>query len=98
MTQKLFTKNFVLLILGQLTSLFGNFILKLALSMYVLEKNRFRCNFCRDLISRVDSCHPAFSAGRHFSGQRKQTKYYGFIRCVFRDIRMQRSIPDIRKE
>jgi len=35
--QKLFTKNFVLLILGQLTSLFGNFILKLALSMYVLE-------------------------------------------------------------
>ncbi len=37
MTQKLFTSNFVLLILGQLTSLFGNFILKLALSMYVLE-------------------------------------------------------------
>ncbi len=37
MTQKLFTKNFVLLILGQLASLFGNFILKLALSMYVLE-------------------------------------------------------------
>ena len=37
MTQKLFTKNFMLLILGQLTSLFGNFILKLALSMYVLE-------------------------------------------------------------
>lgn len=37
MTQKLFTKNFVLLILGQLSSLFGNFILKLALSMYVLE-------------------------------------------------------------
>lgn len=37
MTQKLFTKNFMLLILGQLTSLSGNFILKLALSMYVLE-------------------------------------------------------------
>ncbi|MDE6662838.1 MAG: MFS transporter [Lachnospiraceae bacterium] len=37
MTQKLFTRNFVLLILGQLTSLFGNFILKLALSMYILE-------------------------------------------------------------
>ncbi len=37
MTQKLFTRNFMLLILGQLTSLFGNFILKLALSMYVLE-------------------------------------------------------------
>ena len=37
MTEKLFTKNFTLLILGQLTSLFGNFIFKLALSMYVLE-------------------------------------------------------------
>lgn len=37
MTERLFTKNFTLLILGQLTSLFGNFILKLALSMYVLE-------------------------------------------------------------
>jgi len=36
-TQKLFTPNFILLILGQLTSLFGNFILKLALSMYVLD-------------------------------------------------------------
>ncbi len=37
MKEPLFTKNFTLLILGQLTSLFGNFILKLALSMYVLE-------------------------------------------------------------
>lgn len=37
MTQKLFTKNFTLLILGQITSLFGNYILRLALSMYVLE-------------------------------------------------------------
>ncbi len=37
MKQKLLTKNFVMLILGQATSLFGNFILKLALSMYVLE-------------------------------------------------------------
>lgn len=37
MTPKLFTPNFILLILGQLTSLFGNFILKLALSMYVLD-------------------------------------------------------------
>lgn len=37
MTRRLVSKNFLLLILGQLTSLFGNFILKLALSMYVLE-------------------------------------------------------------
>lgn len=37
MAEKLFTKNFILLVLGQASSLFGNFILKLALSMYVLE-------------------------------------------------------------
>ncbi len=37
MEQKLFTKNFLLLILGQVSSLFGNYILRLALSMYVLE-------------------------------------------------------------
>ena len=35
--EKLFTRNFTLLILGQISSLFGNFILKFALSMYVLE-------------------------------------------------------------
>lgn len=37
MEQRLWTKNFALLILGQASSLFGNFILKLALSMYVLD-------------------------------------------------------------
>jgi MFS family permease len=35
--QRLFTKNFTLLVLGQASSLFGNYILRLALSMYVLE-------------------------------------------------------------
>ncbi len=37
MGKKLFTKNFTLLVLGQASSLFGNYILRLALSMYVLE-------------------------------------------------------------
>ena len=37
MEQKLFTKNFTLLVLGQASSLFGNYILRLSLSMYVLE-------------------------------------------------------------
>lgn len=38
MSQKIFTKNFTLLILGQVCSLIGNYTLKFALSMYVLEK------------------------------------------------------------
>lgn len=37
MKEKLFTKNFTLLILGQVSSLFGNFVLKFALSMYLLD-------------------------------------------------------------
>ena len=37
MTERLFTKNFTLLVLGQVSSLFGNYIMRLALSMYVLE-------------------------------------------------------------
>lgn len=36
--QRLFTRNFTFLILGQVASLFGNFTLKFALSMYVLEQ------------------------------------------------------------
>lgn len=38
MTGKFLSQNFILLISGQLTSLSGNFILKLALSMYILDK------------------------------------------------------------
>ena len=38
MKQKLFTRNFTFLILGQVSSLTGNFTLKFALSMYVLEQ------------------------------------------------------------
>lgn len=37
MKERLFTKNFTLLVMGQVSSLFGNYILRLALSMYVLE-------------------------------------------------------------
>ena len=38
MKQKLFTRNFTFLILGQASSLIGNNTLKFALSMYVLER------------------------------------------------------------
>lgn len=36
--EKLFTRNFTLLILGQVSSLTGNYTIKFALSMYVLEQ------------------------------------------------------------
>ena len=38
MKEKLFTRNFTLLILGQVSSLIGNYSLKFALSMYILEQ------------------------------------------------------------
>lgn len=37
MKEKLFNRNFTLLLLGQVFSLIGNYTLKFALSMYVLE-------------------------------------------------------------
>ena len=37
MKRTLWTRNFILLVLGQASSLFGNLILRLALSMYLLE-------------------------------------------------------------
>ncbi len=36
--ERLWTKNFILLVLGQVCSLFGNTMLRFALSMYLLEK------------------------------------------------------------
>lgn len=38
MKQKLFTRNFTFLIFGQISSLLGNYTLRFALSMYVLER------------------------------------------------------------
>lgn len=38
MKDKLFTRNFIFLILGQVSSLLGNYTLKFALSMFVLEQ------------------------------------------------------------
>ena len=38
MKQKFLTRNFILLIFGQVSSLIGNFTLKFSLSMYVLEQ------------------------------------------------------------
>ena len=38
MKSKLFTRNFTFLMLGQISSLLGNYTLKFAMSMYVLEK------------------------------------------------------------
>ena len=38
MKQKLFIRDFILLIIGQASSLIGNYTLRFALSMYVLER------------------------------------------------------------
>lgn len=38
MKERLFTRNFLLLMFGQVSSLFGNSILRLALSMYILDQ------------------------------------------------------------
>ena len=47
MKEKLFNRNFTLLLLGQVFSLIGNYTLKFALSMYVLERTGSGGHFCR---------------------------------------------------
>ena len=78
MTEKLFTKNFTLLILGQLTSLFGNFILKLALSMYVLEATGSAAIFAGILSAATIPTILLSPLG----GQGRQTEYYGGVRRI----------------
>ena len=59
MKEKLFTKNFTLLVLGQVSSLFGNYIMRLALSMYVLELTESAAVFAGLLSSVVCLPTPA---------------------------------------
>ena len=47
MEQRFFTRNFIFLILGQVSSLLGNYTLKFALSMYVLEQTGSASVFAR---------------------------------------------------
>ena len=47
MEQRFFTRNFIFLILGQVSSLLGNYTLKFALSMYVLEQTGSASIFAR---------------------------------------------------
>ena len=53
MTEKLFSKNFILLVLGQVSSLFGNYIIKFALSMYVLDTTGSATIFASVLLSWI---------------------------------------------
>lgn len=57
MKAKRFTRSFTLLILGQSSSLLGNFTLKFALSMYVLEKTGSAAVFA-GLLAALPCCPP----------------------------------------
>ena len=61
--QTLFTRNFTLLLLGQVSSLTGNFTLKFALSMYVLELTGSAAVFAGDPGGGHAAHHPALPFG-----------------------------------
>ena len=66
MNQKLFTKDFILVVIGQIVSLFGNATVRFALPLYLLNLTGSSA-----LYGTVTACaflltsHPAVPCGRH---------------------------------
>ena len=66
MKQKLFSKDFTLVVIGQIISLFGNATIRFALPLYLLNLtgsfwNRYGVCF--------SACRSAVACGRHCCGQ-----------------------------
>ena len=71
MRDKLFTRNFTFLILGQVSSLIGNYTLKFALSMYVLEQTGSASIFATLLAVAMSAYHPVVPLWRYSGGSRQ---------------------------
>ena len=65
MQTKLFRRDFTLVVIGQIISLFGNAILRFALPLYLLRENRF--------VNAIWCCDRLFlcSDGHSFYGRRR---------------------------
>ena len=67
MKQKLFSKDFTLVVIGQIISLFGNATIRFALPLYLLNLTGssalFRYGLC------FSACRSAVACGRHCCGQ-----------------------------
>lgn len=71
MKDKLFTRNFTFLILGQVSSLIGNYTLKFALSMYVLEQTGSASIFGNFVGRGHAAYHPVVPLWRYSGGSRQ---------------------------
>ena len=65
----LFTKDFTILVVGQIISLFGNSILRFSLSLFVLDKTGSAAVFWGNPGSIHDPDHPAFPVWGDSGGQ-----------------------------
>lgn len=68
MKERSFTKDLTLLILGQLTSLFGNIILRTGIVYVYTGSDWFSRYICRHTLRRDDPHDPSITAWRHLSG------------------------------
>ena len=72
-----FSKDFILMAIGQIISLFGNQILRFALPLYLLNQNRF-VRFVWNHFSNFIYSHDfAVSDWRYYCRPGKQEKYHG---------------------
>ena len=77
MKDKLFTRDFSLVVIGQIISLFGNSILRFALPLYLLNEtgSSIPVRHCHRLF--LYSYDPALTRRRHSCGPGQQKKYHG---------------------
>ena len=83
MKQSLFTRSFILLLLGQMFSLIGNYTLKFALSMYVLELTGSAEIFGAGPGCCRSAHHTALAIGRHPGGSGESPLADGRVGCPF---------------
>ena len=72
---KAFNRNFILMIIGQIISLFGNAILRFSLSLYVLQVTGSASIFAT-ILGFHTSDHSAIPLRRYSGGSCKQKKHH----------------------
>ena len=76
-TSKLFSKDFTLVVIGQIISLFGNAAIRFALPLLPFKHDRLLRPLRNRYRMRHHSFYPADTRRRYHCGQNKQTEYYG---------------------
>ncbi len=82
MTEKLFTKNFTLLIFGAANLIVWEFYTKTGVIHVYTGSDWFSSHICRDTVCCYNPGHSFVTAWRHLGRQGRQTEYYGSVKRI----------------